>query len=66
MKRLVVRHSDALARAGMVTTMGMTLYTGFVRGSLAKMIHPWAGVAMVGFSYWHHLINTRKKKISKK
>ena len=66
MKKHLLENSDVLAKTGMISTMGMTLYTGFVRGSLSKMIHPWAGIAMVGFSYWHHLINTRKKKIAKK
>jgi len=61
-----IRVSDNLTKAGMISTMGATLYSGVARGKLARMIHPWAGVAMVVFSYWHHRIKTRKRQTARK
>lgn len=61
-----IRVSDNLIKTGMISTMGVTLYSGFTRGKLARMIHPWAGVAMVVFSYWHHRINIRKRQTARK
>lgn len=65
-KNRLLNKSDDLAKTGMIATMGATLYSGFAKGKMAKMIHPWAGVAMVVFSYWHHMVNLRKKQTRKK
>ncbi|MBB5021522.1 hypothetical protein [Desulfurispira natronophila] len=43
------------AKAGMTITLGATLLTGFhMKGRTAKQVHFAAGIALVGFSIWHH------------
>ena len=59
--QISLKNTDELVKAGMLSTMGAAVYSGFAGGKLARFIHPWAGIAMVFFSLWHYQINTRKK-----
>ncbi len=53
-----------LAKIGMTASMGITVATGFyMKNRFMKHLHVAAGVALVGFSIWHH---TLYKKPSKK
>jgi len=52
----------SLAKAGMLATMGTAVYSGFAGGRLARFIHPWAGLALVGFALWHQQINMKRKR----
>lgn len=42
-----------LAKIGMALSMGTLVYTGF-RGKEAATVHIGAGLALVGFSFWHY------------
>jgi hypothetical protein len=58
-------NSRSLAKTGMVASMATAIYSGFVRGKPARLIHPWAVLAMVGFTIWHHQLNTKPKRSRK-
>ena len=66
MKNKLLGQADALARAGMISSMGAAVYSGFAGGKLARMVHPWAGLAVVAFSLWHHRIKARQTRAGKK
>ncbi|QKF81294.1 STAS/SEC14 domain-containing protein [Halarcobacter ebronensis] len=57
-----------IAKIGMTATMGITVATSmYMKNKFMKRLHVVAGVALVGFSYWHHtLYQPAKKKESKK
>ncbi|GBC63514.1 hypothetical protein DENIS_4508 [Desulfonema ishimotonii] len=42
-----------IAKIGMALSMGTLVYTGF-RGKEAATLHIGAGLALVGFSFWHY------------
>lgn len=46
-----------MAKAGMIASLGTLVVTGFLRFRGAGMLHAWAGLFLVGFSVWHHLLN---------
>jgi hypothetical protein len=48
-----VKEQRELAKVGMVASMGTLLVTGFM-GRKASRLHIGAGLAMIGFSYWHY------------
>lgn len=58
-----------MAKIGMTATLGATVVTApFLKGNkLMKNVHTGAGVLLVGFSLWHHLLYQadKKKKITK-
>jgi len=58
-----------IAKIGMTATLGATVVSApFLKGNKAmKNIHTGAGVLLVGFSLWHHLLYQadKKKKITK-
>ena len=56
-----------LAKIGMTATMGITVVTSlYMKNKTMKYLHVGAGVALVGFSYWHHtLYQSDKKKKAK-
>ena len=53
---------DTLAKAGMITSMAAAAYSGFAGGKLARLLHPWAGLAVIFFSIWHHQSQIGKKR----
>ncbi len=58
-----------LAKIGMTATMGITVVTSlYMKNKTMKYLHVGAGVALVGFSYWHHTLyqGDKKKKKAKK
>ena len=55
-ERLLRRRS--LAKTGMVASMGALVLTGFLHGRNARLAHVVAGVALLGLSYWHHILYT--------
>lgn len=55
-----------IAKVGMTVTMGVTVVTAFkMKNKTMKNLHVGAGVALVGFSLWHHLLYQGKRKIQK-
>ena len=56
-----------VAKIGMSTSMAVVVGTSFVMDSKAmRNLHIGAGVALVGFSLWHHLLYQPAKKESSK
>ena len=44
----------SLAKLGMTVSLGSLVVTGLMRGAGARKAHLWSGLALVGFSVWHH------------
>lgn len=65
MKRRSLKTSQDLVKAGMIGSMTAAVYSGFAGGRFARFLHPWAGLALVGFSYWHHRLHTKSRKSKK-
>jgi thiosulfate reductase cytochrome b subunit len=51
-----------MAKAGMVGSLGALFASGFLRFKGARMLHPWFGWALLGFSIWHHLVSKPSAK----
>lgn len=52
-----------LAKIGMTASMGITVATSFyMKNKFMKNLHIGAGVALVGFSFWHHMLYQPEKK----
>jgi hypothetical protein len=49
-----LKKKQELAKAGMTASLAITTVSGFMRGRRARRVHVWAGVALIGFSFWHH------------
>jgi len=53
-----------IAKIGMTASMGITVATSFyMKNKFMKNLHIGAGVALVGFSFWHHILYQPDKKI---
>jgi hypothetical protein len=58
-----------MAKAGMTASLGiLTLSAFMLKNKTAKKLHVAAGVALIGFSYWHHTLYqpTEKQKMELK
>jgi len=61
-----------IAKIGMTASMGITVATSmYMKTKFMKRLHVVAGVALVGFSYWHHTLyqptkNKNRKESSQK
>lgn len=52
-----------IAKIGMTASMGITVATSFyMKNRTMKNLHIGAGVALVGFSFWHHMLYQPEKK----
>jgi len=52
-----------IAKVGMTVSMGLTVATAFkMKNRNMKNLHVTAGVALVGFSLWHHMLYQGKNK----
>lgn len=49
------------AKVGMAASMGMLVLTGFLQGDSARKWHIASGVALIGFSWWHHSLYQRRE-----
>lgn len=55
-----------IAKIGMTASMGITVATSFyMKNRLMKNLHIGAGVALVGFSFWHHMLYQPNEKTKK-
>lgn len=55
-----------IAKIGMTASMGITVATSFyMKNRLMKNLHIGAGVALVGFSFWHHMLYQPENKVKK-
>jgi hypothetical protein len=59
-----VKTQRKIAKAGVLTTMGVLLLTGMGRPRRRYLgLHTWAGVALLGFTFWHwNLYGPRPEK----
>lgn len=52
-----------LAKVGMSTSLALTVATAFfMKNRSAKRLHVVAGTALVGFSFWHHMLYQPREK----
>lgn len=56
-----------IAKIGMTASMGITVATSlYMKNKFMKNLHIGAGVALVGFSFWHHMLYQPEEKKTKK
>jgi hypothetical protein len=51
-----------VAKVGMTISLGSLVLTGLMHFKGHKSLHTWSGIALMGFSFWHHRLNKRKSK----
>jgi len=51
-----------IAKAGMLSSLGTLFLTGLFKFKGARLLHVWAGWALLGFSIWHHMVSTSKSR----
>jgi hypothetical protein len=61
--KLILADQRQIAKAGMASSLGTLFITGFFRFKGARMLHTWAGWALLGFSIWHHFLSTPKTSV---
>jgi len=59
---LTVKNKKKVAKAGMTISLGSLVLTGLIHFKGHKSLHTWSGIALLGFSYWHHRLNKRESK----
>ena len=59
---LTLKDRKKFAKAGMTISLGSLVLTGLVHFKGHKNLHTWSGIALLGFSLWHHRLNKRKSK----
>ena len=60
---LTSKNKRTLAKAGMAASLGTLVATGLMetnKTETLKKIHLWSGFALVGFSYWHYSLYSKK------
>ncbi len=63
MKEIDLDTKKEIAKIGMVASMGITVGTSlYMKSKTMKNLHVGAGVALVGFSFWHHMLYQSEKK----
>jgi hypothetical protein len=55
-RRARMDEKKSVAKVGMTLSLGALVITGLMQGRGAKILHIWSGVALVGFSVWHHCL----------
>jgi hypothetical protein len=52
-----------IAKVGMTASLGILTISAFMlKNKTAKRAHVAAGIALIGFSYWHHKLYQEKAK----
>ncbi len=59
---LNLKEQRQIAKAGMVGSLWGLFVTGLFRFKGAKLLHPLLGWTFLGFTIWHYMIYTRRKK----
>ena len=59
---LSVKNKKKFAKIGMMTSLGSLVLTGLMHFKGHKSLHTWSGIALLGFSFWHHRLNKKKSK----
>ncbi|MBN2232619.1 MAG: hypothetical protein JW781_07355 [Deltaproteobacteria bacterium] len=52
--RMTRKQLRGLAKTGMTASLAALVLTGMHPGRGNRTAHTWAGIALVGFSVWHH------------
>jgi len=58
---LVVRDKKQITKVGMMISLGSLVLTGLTHFKGHKSLHTWSGIALLGFSFWHHRLNTNQR-----
>jgi hypothetical protein len=53
-RRTGLDRKKSAAKLGMTLSLGALVATGLMQGRGARTLHIWSGIALVGFSFWHH------------
>ncbi len=53
-RRRTLHDKKKAAKLGMTVSMGALVATGMMRGRSTKTLHFYSGIALLGFSFWHH------------
>lgn len=59
---LTVKDKKKVAKIGMITSLGSLVLSSLMNFKGHKRLHTWSGIALLGFSFWHHRLNKRKSK----
>ena len=62
---LAVRDKKKVAKVGMMISLGSLVLTGLTHFKGHKNLHTWSGIALLGFSFWHHRLNTNQRSPAK-
>ncbi|MDR1285810.1 MAG: hypothetical protein LBJ88_06390 [Campylobacteraceae bacterium] len=57
-----LKAKQEIAKVGMTASLGILTISAFMlKSKAAKKLHVTAGVALIGFSYWHYKLNQPQK-----
>ncbi len=57
---LMVKNKRKAAKMGMTISLGSLVLSGLIHFKGHKNLHIWSGIALLGFSFWHHRLNKKK------
>lgn len=67
LKKLDLETKKEIAKIGMSATLGVAVLSApFLKNRTMKNIHTGAGVLLVGFSLWHHMLYQPEKRAKKR
>ncbi len=55
------KNAREYAKTGMVVSLGALVVTGFLKNDAARKLHVASGVALIGFSWWHHSLYQKRE-----
>ena len=62
---LSLKDKKQIAKAGMMMSLSSLVLTGLTHFRGHKSLHTWSGIALLGFSFWHHRLNTNQRSPAK-
>ena len=57
---LTAKNKRKAAKMGMTISLGSLVLSGLMHFKGHKSLHTWSGIALLGFSFWHHRLNKKK------
>ena len=57
-------HNKSVAKLGMAGSLGALVISGFMKFPGVKTLHLYAGIGLLGFTVWHHLLNRPARESS--
>jgi hypothetical protein len=55
-----LKNKKKVAKMGMTLSLGSLVLSGLMHFKGHKSLHTWSGIALLGFSFWHHRLNKKK------